>query len=121
MQKKTKKNLQENERELGAVDMSQDPTVLRSEPVASKKRGEALINPQHPAASNLKKKSSKKKINLGKIGKTIKRVVTWPGRQIEKELRGQEAMDKQYEREGKANNARQSGMSYKKKAKKKKK
>ena len=64
MQKNTKNNSQENERELGAVDMSQDPTVLRSEPVSSKKRGEALINPQHPAASNLQKKPSKKKLAI---------------------------------------------------------
>ena len=78
--------------------------------------GRAIVNKQKKPGdmyNAYKKKSSKKKINLGKIGKTIKRVVTWPGRQIEKELRGQEAMDKQYEREGKANNARQSGMSYK--------
>ncbi len=64
MQKKTKNNPQENERELGAVDMSQDPTVMRSEPASSKKRGESLINAQHPAASNLKKKSSKKKLAI---------------------------------------------------------
>ncbi|MDQ5944536.1 MAG: hypothetical protein QG658_605 [Patescibacteria group bacterium] len=40
--------------------MSTDPTLLRPEPITSKNRGESLINPQHPASSNLKKKSRKK-------------------------------------------------------------
>ncbi len=64
MQKKTKNTSQENGHQLGAVDMSQDPSLLRAEPTASKKRGESLINAGHPAASDLKKKTSKKKLAI---------------------------------------------------------
>lgn len=62
MQKKTKNVSQENSRNLSAIDMSQDPTVLRPGPVSSKKRSEPLINLQHPASMYVAKKSRKKMI-----------------------------------------------------------
>ncbi len=61
MQKKTKSKNQSTERELGVVTMSSDPTALRPEPISSKRRGESLINDQHPAASSGTKKLSHKK------------------------------------------------------------